>query len=337
LLVLAVAWVFVGHSRGFDLIAVISAACLFQFFFVVDAFFQSKVRGKVTSIARSLAFLVSTVFKIFLIWIEAPLIYFAVALMLDTALVGLFHGVAFLRFSRLDFGTLRVRWETAKHLLSESWPFILSGASMAVYVKIDVVMIQWLLTEYDVGQYVGAARISEAIYFVPGAITSALYPAIVNAKQKSVDLYKSRLSNLYSFLFFASLAYAACLALLSGPIIQILLGQQYLEATSVLVLHVWASIFVFLGYANSKWLLTEGLQIYFAANTAIGAVVNVLLNLILVPLYSIEGAAIATVISYAVSAYLSMLIWPKTRENFYLLSRSMIANPLKINLNPKAA
>ena len=63
------------------------------------------------------------------------------------------------------------------------------------------------------------------------------------------------------------------------------------------MIQIWSVIFVFLGVASSKWFIAEGLQKYSFYRTLAGAVLNVILNFILIPLYGIYGAAIATLVS----------------------------------------
>jgi len=90
-----------------------------------------------------------------------------------------------------------------------------------------------------------------------------------------------------------------------------------------LMIHIWAGVFVFLGIASSKWLIVENLQIYFTINTAIGVVINVVLNYILIRKFGVEGSAWATLISQFIAAYLSLSFWGKTRPNFVSLSKSL--------------
>lgn len=90
------------------------------------------------------------------------------------------------------------------------------------------------------------------------------------------------------------------------------------------MIHIWAGVFVFLGVASGKWLLAENLQIFSTINTAIGAIVNVFLNYILIKEIGVAGAAWATLISYFVAAYLSLLFWKKTRINFINLTKSLL-------------
>jgi O-antigen/teichoic acid export membrane protein len=107
-------------------------------------------------------------------------------------------------------------------------------------------------------------------------------------------------------------------------LVTLLYGEAYRAAGQVLTIHIWAGIFVFLGVASTKWFITEGLQKYSSINTAFGAVANVLLNFLLIPRYGIYGAAIATVMSYAISAYFMNFVFQISRKNFYRLSSSIV-------------
>jgi O-antigen/teichoic acid export membrane protein len=121
-----------------------------------------------------------------------------------------------------------------------------------------------------------------------------------------------------------AIAIALPMTFLSDWVVNLLYGQQYNQAGSVLMIYIWAGVFVFLGVASSKWLLSENLQIFSTINTTIGAIVNVGLNYILIKKIGIEGAAWATLISYFIAAYLSLSLWKKTRINFINLSKTLL-------------
>ena len=114
----------------------------------------------------------------------------------------------------------------------------------------------------------------------------------------------------------------------SDWIIYVLFGDEFIEAASILLIHVWACIFVFLGVASSKWLIAEGLQIYIAINNAIGAILNIILNYFFIQNIGVDGAAWATLISQFTASYLCLVVWNKTRINFIYLSKSILINQL---------
>jgi O-antigen/teichoic acid export membrane protein len=218
---------------------------------------------------------------------------------------------------------LRFNKKIAQNLLKDSWPLILSGMVIAIYMRIDQVMIKEMLGSESVGQYAAAVRISEAWYFIPMVIASSVFPAIINAKKISEELYYARLQQLYSFMVWLSIAIALPMTLLSDWVVHLLYGNQYQQAGNVLMIHIWSGVFVFLGVASGKWLLNENLQIFSTINTSIGAILNIFLNYIFIPKFGIEGAAWATLISYCVAAYLGLAFFKKTRINFINLTRSL--------------
>ena len=188
-------------------------------------------------------------------------------------------------------------------------------------MKIDQVMIKEMMNAEAVGQYAAAVRLSEAWYFIPMVIASSLFPAIINAKKQSKELYYARMQKLYDLMVWMAIAIALPMTFLSDWIVALLYGEQYNEAGSVLMIHIWAGIFVFLGVASGKWFLTENLQIFSTINTTIGAIVNILLNYILIKNIGIEGAAWATLISYFIAAYFGLLFFKKTRINFLIYQK----------------
>ena len=167
-------------------------------------------------------------------------------------------------------------------------------------------------------------RLGEAFYFIPTLITASLFPAILNAKNQSEELYKQRTQRLYVFVLWMAIAIALPMTFLSDWLILLIFGQAYQEAGQVLMVHTWASIFVFLGVASGKWYIIENLQRFNLINTIVGAILNVVLNLVFIPNFGVIGAAYTTLISYGVAAYLMSSIWKASRPNFLMLSKSFL-------------
>jgi O-antigen/teichoic acid export membrane protein len=180
-----------------------------------------------------------------------------------------------------------------------------------------------MLDSQAVGIYASAVKLSEAWYFVPIIISSSLFPAIIESKKISEELYYERLQKLYDFLVVIALAIVIPTTLLSDWVIDILYGQAYFGAGAVLSIHIWAGLFVFLGVARGKWILTENLQKYTFMYTSIGAVSNIILNLYLIPVLGINGAAFATLISQFIAVILGPFFIKQTRISVYMLLKSI--------------
>lgn len=305
------------------LIFIIASATVFQSFNVIDFYFQSEVLSKYVVYANTITLLISSLIKIWLILSAASLVAFAVVILFDSFILACGLTYFFYKHSKFKIKNLIFRKTIAIGLLRDSWPLILSGFIISIYMKVDQIMIKEMLNTEAVGQYAAAVRLSEAWYFIPMVITSSLFPAIINAKEKNKGTYHARLQRLYDLMVWMAIAIALPMTFLSDWLVELTYGEQYNQAGSVLMIHIWAGVFVFLGVASSKWLLAENLQIFSTINTAIGATVNIVLNYILIQHFGIKGAAWATLISYCVAAYLCLALNRRTRKNFVDLTKSL--------------
>jgi polysaccharide transporter, PST family len=313
-----------GDPLVITIVAILASSSIFQAFDTIDLFFQAQVSSKYTVIAKGTAFLAITGAKVILINTNAPLVAFAWAQMAEVAL----GAVGLVTINKIQgYSILGWRWSQslAKALLTESWPLILSGLAILVYLKVDQIMLGEILGSQAVGIYSAAARISEVWYFLPTAIISSLAPAIYTAKKEGNEvLYYRKIEKLLRLLSYIAIAIALPMSLLSGPIIALLFGNAYAEAGPVLAIHIWAALFVFSGVGSSLWFVSEGLTHLAFHQTLIGALVNILLNFLLIPTYSGTGAAIATVISYATGSVFANAINQKTRKIFVLQVKTML-------------
>ena len=305
------------------LVAILSSVGIFQAFDTIDLWFQSQVQSKYSVIAKNTAFAIIALVKVFLISTHAPLIAFAWS---GLGEVGLGAIGLMITYKISGYSPWLWSWSfpLAKTLLKESWPLILSGVTIMIYMKIDQIMLGEMVGDKAVGLYSAATRISEVWYFIPGAIASSVTPAIYAAKEISEALYYQRIEQFLRLLSGLAIVVAVPMSFLSGAIITILFGKSYEGSAYILAIHIWTSIFVFMGVGTSPWFIAEGLTQFALRRTIIGAVTNVFLNIFLIPAYGGVGAAIATVISQAFAAFFSNATHPKTRKLFYLQVKSLL-------------
>ena len=302
------------------LIAFCSSAALFKSFNIIDSYFQSQVASKYVVHVQNVCLVLSTGVKIALIYNHAPVLYFAGALVFDSAILAL--GLLFIyKRKQLHLHTWTFNWVRAKSLIQQSWPLILTAVMISIYMKIDQVMLKSAGSKI-VGIYSAAARISESWYFIPVAIVTSVFPAIIHARKTDIERYHKRLQNLYDLLVGISLPVAILVSIFANQIIHLLYGNPYQGAGILLSIHIWSGIFVFLGSASSQFLLAEGFTLISFSRTAFGALVNVLLNLWLIPIYGALGASIATLIAYA-SATFFILAIPHTRAQGVSMLKSL--------------
>ncbi|MFM6976624.1 MAG: flippase [Sphingobacteriaceae bacterium] len=302
------------------LVSLCASASLFKSFNIIDSYFQSQVASKFVVQVQNICLLLSAALKIALVYTHAPVINFAWALVFDSAILAL--GLLLIyKKQELHFRTWTFNWARAKSLLSQSWPLILTAVMISIYMKIDQVMLKSLGSR-QVGIYSAAARISESWYFIPVAIVTSVFPAIIHARKTDIARYQKRLQNLYDLLVGISIPVAILISLSANTLISILYGDAYEGAGILLSIHIWSGIFVFLGSASSQYLLAEGFTMVSFSRTAFGALINVLLNLWLIPNYGAWGASVATLIAYAASTFFILFI-PHTRKQGLLMLKSL--------------
>jgi len=309
-------------QKALLLVSILSLTLIFQAFDTIDSFFQSEVRSKITVWAKNLAFLVFAGVRLSLIYAKAPLWAFAAAYAGEITL-GAFLLVLGYRLSGGKILAWRASKARAVLLLKESWPVIFSGMAIMVYMRIDTVMLKVMQGDFAVGLYSAATRVSEVWYFIPTAIVSSVSPAIIRAKNDP-DIFYGRLRKLFSLMTITACVIGTIVALSSHAIIRILYSNSYRGAAPVLAVHVWASVFVFLGVAQSPWDLSRNMLSLSLYRTLSGAVLNIVMNLYLIPRYSAMGAAISTVVSYAISGVFANAFSVRTRPIFLMQMKSFV-------------
>jgi PST family polysaccharide transporter len=195
--------------------------------------------------------------------------------------------------------------------------------AIMIYMRLDTVMLKVMKGDFAVGLYSAATRVSEVWYFIPMAIVSSVSPSIIRAKDNS-ELFYGRLRKLFFLMTLSACVIGSLVALASSTIIRILYSNTYSGAGPVLAVHIWASVFVFLGVAQSSWDVAKNMLKLSLYRTILGAMINVSMNLYLIPRYSAMGAAIATVVSYAVSGVFANIFSAQTRPIFYMQMKSFI-------------
>lgn len=303
------------------LVAILGSTMLFLASEVAVAWFESQVLSKYTVWVQNSIFLVFAIVKVVLILNEAPLVAFAWATMSEALMVALMM-LVMLNLRGLKLKNLRATLSRANILLADSWPLLLSGIAIMIYMKIDQIMLGQMIGDDAVGIYSAAVRISEVWYFIPMMIVASVFPSILESKKHSEAQYSQRLQKLYDLMVWLSVGVALPMTFLSTPIVTLLFGEAFAASGPVLAIHIWTSIFVFLGVASGQWFIAENRQILSFQRTILGAILNIILNFILIPSYGPIGAALATVFAQCAVGIVSDALQKETRQMFLMKIRA---------------
>jgi PST family polysaccharide transporter len=325
ILVVTAAWLIRRDDMLVRMITGIVALTLFlQAIDSIDMWFQSRVQSKYTVISKSIALLVTNLARIVAILMNAPLKVFAAIVVMDVIVSGFCLLTAY-RLQGQRVFDWRFSMARAKNLLSQSWALILSGALAIIYFKIDVVMLGQMAGDGEAGIYSTAVRLSEVWYFIPIAIATSVFPALIKSRSRGEEVYHARLQQLYDLMAWMGLIVAVFFTIASDRAIVMIFGEQYAPAGPILAVHIWAGVFIFLKVAMSRWLLNEGELSFLFISSGLGATVNVALNLYLIPRHGGMGAAVATVISYAMAGLFACFLYGPARRNGWMMVKALFA------------
>ena len=310
-------------SVEFFLILIAGSTLILSCFDVIDYWFQSFVQAKYVSIANLVGLCVSSVAKLLFVFLGLSLTFFVLANVFQTITLSIILLSFYLLKSDLRLKNWSFSWDKAKELLSQGWLVYLGSIFAIINLKIDQVMLKWYQGAEQVGIYAVAAQLSEAWYFIPTAIIASFFPKLIKLRETDFSMYQVRLQQLFNILFLIALAVAIVVSLGGELLISIFFGSEYIASSSILVVHIWAAVFIFLRALFSRWILMENALVFSLLTQGFGAIINIVLNYFWINQYGGMGAAYATLISYACSSFFALLFYKKTRPIFWMMCRAM--------------
>lgn len=312
-------------SIEFWVLLVLASSLFFKPFDVVVFWFQAHVQAKYAAIGRSASLLLTAGVKVLLVFGGAGLLHFAFANLLQGILAACFLFLLFRAKADISINGCRFSISKAKELLNQGYVIFFGAIFATIYLKIDQIMLKWFVGSDAVGIYAVAASLSEVWYFVPTAIVVSLFPKLIQLKQTAPQIFEQRLQQTFDFLFVIALLVALLINFSAGPLITLSFGPNYLASAPILAIHIWAALFIFMRAAFSKWILIEDALVFSLITQGLGALANVGLNLLFIPRLGGYGAAIATLLSYAMASYFSLFFYKKSRPIFWMMSKAMMA------------
>ncbi len=305
-----------GEHETFVVCLLYSSLLIFQSIELITYWFQARLLSKYSSLVSLIAYILVSGYKIFLLVAGKGIYWFALSNALDYCIIAfvLLYIYRCKKGQKLHFST-----HTAKGLFKRSKYYILSSLMIVIYAQTDRVMLKLMVSNTETGYYSAAVYCAGMASFVFSAIIDSMRPVIFRYKVNGDNTYEISIIWLYSIIIYLAVGYSIAMSVFAPYIISVLYGQEYLAAVPILQIVVWYCTASYLGGAFSVWILAEGKQRYLVLINAIGAVLNVILNAILIPKLQAVGAAIASVTTqYAINIIFVSLYKP-TRRNGYLM------------------
>ena len=301
-------------------VALCSLGSIFHIFETFNYWFQFQYKSKVTSIASLCAYIVTAVYKIVLLILEKDVRWFAFASSVDYIVVAVFLWIAYKTHRGLK---LKFSFQKSKSLLRISYNYILSSIMVSVYGQTDKLMLKQMMNESEVGYYSTAMAICAMWTFVLQAIIDSLYPSILRLKNEDQQAFEKKNRQLYAIVFYVSCFVSVIFVIFGKVIVNVLYGEAFLPAASVLKMITWYTAFSYLGVARNAWIVSEGKQKYLKYIYGSAAIMNVLLNALLIPRLGAIGAALASLITEVFTSIILPMLIKELRPSAKLMIQAI--------------
>ena len=301
-------------KEGELLILIGAVSLLFRPLGTLRFLFEANVEARLIALVEFCQAFVGIVLRILLVYLKAPLGWFALCISLEWVLLG--SGFVFMYIKRYRhktsvlFSTSKIRFQ---RLFSYSWPLLLSAATIILHQQVDRIMIKEMLGgagNEQVGYYSAAIRLCMFVIFIPQMIASSLTPALVDAYKLNNGTYQKLAALFMDIMNWVGIGLSFTLFILAKPLILIAYGPSFSSAVIILQVVVWKGFFTATGMASGRQSTVENLQRYSYLRNLIGLFMNVGLNWFLIPRFNALGAAYATVASMFTANVLSHLLIP---------------------------
>ena len=291
-----------------------STSLLFQGMEMVQYWFQAKLLSKYSSLAMLCAYVVVSAYKVFLLVKAKSVYWFALSHSVECAVTG----VLLLTAYRIKgTGKLRFSVETARTMLSKGKYYIASALMVVAFNSTASILMKLLIGTEENGYFSAAVTCACVVQFVFLAIIDSARPMILESRKISKKEFERNISKLYCAIVYLALAQSIVFSILAELIIRILYGVDYMASVPVLQILVWQSVFSYMGTIRNVWILAEEKDSRLWVINLCGALTNIALNLVLIPLWDACGAAAAAVLTQFITnfviGFIMKDIWPNNR------------------------
>ncbi|MCE5214527.1 MAG: flippase, partial [Methanobacterium sp.] len=194
--------------------------------------------------------------------------------------------------------------------------FGLIGIFTTIYLWIDSSMLFFIQGTEATGLYGASYKFVYALLFIPIAINLAIFPVMSRFYSTAQDFLMIITEKYFKYMLIVAVPMGVLVTILAPQIILILYGVEYFNSILILQILIWGTVFTFLNAAFVQFFQSDNKELIVTKITGIWMVLNILLNLILIPKYSYIGASINTLITELGVALFLMVAYNRTEYMF---------------------
>lgn len=188
-----------------------------------------------------------------------------------------------------------------KNLIDYSWPRLFLGIVASIFFWIDSFILGYFNSAVEVGYYNVAVPLAILLGFVPELFMRLFIPLVSKEYARGqIKTIRTISRQIGKWIFMVNIPVLFILILFPGAIINILFGEEYLPAANALRVLAIGSFSYSISLVSMNLLTMKGKSKSILYTFIYASIINIILNLMLVPKYGLMGASVATTLSYLI-------------------------------------
>ncbi|AFM43285.1 membrane protein involved in the export of O-antigen and teichoic acid [Desulfosporosinus acidiphilus SJ4] len=272
-------------------------------------YFQAKQQMYYAAMYQFLSTFLIGVLTIIVVVLKGKVIMITFAQMAATLIISILLYFHLRRDIRLKFNGQQLL-----EMLKKGLPYGAAVIFLYVYFQIDMFMLSLMRPVREVGIYSASYRLIAVLLFIPGILTSVIYPILFQLGVESHDKHRETIEKIFKVLSAVGIPGSVLLFVLANPLLSWLYSHRYQESIPIMMILCWFFALECLSFSLGDVLTTTNRQWTRAWIQGGAAVLNVGINLYAIPHYGIYGASIATLIT---ELYVFVMYYGVVRHQVY--------------------
>lgn len=289
--------------------------------------FQAYEKMGYQALSQVLSSLLMLIGALIVIGCDYGIMGFAFIYLASNSLILLFNIGLYLQSNRWVKPKLDL--DFLKKNMSEALPFGLNAVSFQLYLWIDTIILSFLQGNDAVGLYNAAYRLIIILFFLTAAINTAIFPLMSKLHVSSKKNLIRVVNKFIKLMIFTAIPLAVVIMLYSEEIILLIYGENYISSAIALQILAWSALFIFIRSPLERLHESINRQSRITYIYAAGIIVNILLNLALIPRYSFIGSSVAILIT---DCLVFLILTLSIMDLKYNVFRQIITATFKVSL-----
>lgn len=297
-------------------VSILSSNFLFQFMEVFSYWFYSNSISKNSSICQSIIHIFFIILKVAGIVLKRKLVFFVIIFSLENILIYFSYIFCYKKSECFFEGRFKPSIEVIKKLIKYAFPMVIQGFAISIYMKIDQIMVGKIIGNVELGYYSVAVNLAEYWYFIPSSIYISFLP-VLSAYFFDKKEFEKKLQEFTDIVMTIGYLAIIVFGVFGKYIIYYLYGSEFLYVSNVLLIYIWTGLFTCLSFSGQAYYVVKKETKTIMYINILEAIINLVLNMLLIKELGSIGAALATLIDYVIVCFGQMIILGKNNKRLY--------------------